>query len=162
MAQFLAVHHGQGPGILWPEHGHPAHDGPDATTVLEAETRDLEHLTGLPVAVERYQAADEGTRLLSAGSSEHLLVHQASGAGSWRLRAGAGTAAEQFFSCRLRSGEMLYIPPDWAWHADLTPSTQLLLTRLGPPTAHTGEAKADLPTSPSDRQPSQDVSPRPW
>ncbi|WP_329316929.1 hypothetical protein OG723_43120 (plasmid) [Streptomyces sp. NBC_01278] len=130
LAQFLALCHGQGPAILWPEQERVAHEGQDATTVLAAEGRELARLTGLQPTIEWHRADEGGARPLSTGSSGHLLVQQEDGAGTWRLHAVPG--AEESFSCRLRSGEVLYVPPGWSWRADLTPGARLLLTRLGP------------------------------
>ncbi|MEV6581977.1 hypothetical protein AB0M92_27860 [Streptomyces sp. NPDC051582] len=131
LAQFLAVCGGQGrPAILWPEQERVAHEGQDAAAALAAEVRELARLTGLQPAVEWHRADTEGTRRLSTGSSVPLLVQQAGGAGTWLLHAGPG--GEDPFSCRLRSGEVLYVPPGWSGLADLTPGARLLLIHLGP------------------------------
>ncbi|MFD9793372.1 hypothetical protein ACFWXK_20765 [Streptomyces sp. NPDC059070] len=142
LLQFLHLYQDQGPGLLWPEHDRPAHDGPDATAALDAEARVLAELTALPVAIESHRAAEQGTRPHADASPGHLLVHQETGAGSWRLRtesappadgdARADGEAEESFRCRLRSNEVLYVPPGWSWQAELTAGAELLLTRLGP------------------------------
>ncbi|MEU6312332.1 hypothetical protein [Streptomyces sp. NPDC047014] len=130
LAQFLALCRSQGPGILWPEQERAAYAARDAAAALAAEARELARLTGLRTVIERHHADEDGARPLSAGTFGHLLVHQECGAGTWRLHAGPGP--EESFSCRLRSGEVLYIPPRRSWRADLTPGARLLLTRLGP------------------------------
>ncbi|MFE2144166.1 hypothetical protein ACFXA3_20920 [Streptomyces sp. NPDC059456] len=130
LAQFLARCRGQGPAILWPEQERATHEGQEAAAVLAAEARELARLTGLQSDIERHRADEDGARPLSAGSFGHLLVQQENGAGTWRLHAVSG--AEEPFSCRLRSGEVLYVPPGWGWRADLTPGARLLLTRIGP------------------------------
>lgn len=171
LARFLQVCRGQGPSLLWPEHERPAPDAPDAAAVLDAEARTLETLTDLPVTIECHLAADQGTRPLSTASSGCLLVHQETGAGSWRLLHGAEEQDESgaSFNCRLRSGEVLYIPPGWSWQAHLTRNSRLLLTRLGPSAAPGTEAMAGLPkpqpagpTGPWDRRSPEDTPPSPW
>ncbi|MGW6412507.1 hypothetical protein ACWF95_35740 [Streptomyces vinaceus] len=131
LVQFLALCRSQGPCILWPEQERAARAAQDAAAALTAEARELARLTGLRTVIECHRADRDGARPLSEGSFGHLLVQQEQGAGTWRLHAGPG--AEASFSCRLRSGEVLYIPPDRSWRADLTPDARLLLTRLSPP-----------------------------
>ncbi|RKT16647.1 hypothetical protein BX285_0993 [Streptomyces sp. 1114.5] len=137
LAGFLDVlGRGDGPGILWPEEERPADGRPDAVAALTAEARALERLTGTPVTIETHRADEGGNRPMSAGSAGRLLVRHTAGAGSWTLLTGTGRAAQDSFRCRLRSDEVLYVPPGWRWHAHLTPHARLTLTRLGPPAAH--------------------------
>jgi hypothetical protein len=71
---------------------------------------------------------------------DHVMVHQTAGAGDWQVSAptsavsdasGAGTRAETALRCRLRASEVLYVPPQHSWHADLSRTAQYLLTYLG-------------------------------
>ncbi|WP_051966953.1 hypothetical protein [Kitasatospora mediocidica] len=124
LALFLSVHLDRGPGVLWPEHDHPAlaaASPPDGAARLAA---DLGRWTGLP--------ARTGIGLTGDGQQAapaHLVIHQTSGAGVWHLRRGHGEAAESF-RYRLRSGEVLYIPPRWAYRAELTPDARFIATLL--------------------------------
>ncbi|MEU9774307.1 MULTISPECIES: hypothetical protein [unclassified Streptomyces] len=128
LAQFLAVCDGREPAILWPEQDH-ARDGRDAAA-RASETRELARLTGLHPSLACHLADVEGPRCSSAGSADCLLVQQTEGAGSFLLP--AGPSGEPSFSCRLRSGEVLYVPPGRGWRADLTPGARLLLISLAP------------------------------
>ncbi|MFI9063947.1 hypothetical protein ACIGQE_19010 [Streptomyces sp. NPDC053429] len=147
---FLSVHLGRAPGILWPEYDHPALvEGPGAcdpelvNAQLGLLTTQLGCLTGLSARTVAVDTADGGggaTRAVrpGAGSGDHLLVHQIAGAGSWRLSRTRTTAAAEpgptSFACRLRPGEVLYVPAHWSRRAEFTAGARYAVTRLWAPT----------------------------
>ncbi len=105
LTEFLRVHLGRGPGMLWPEHedGDPADwDRPWADRLAA----DLTHLLRLPVRhVPDPDVPDPRT------PTHHLLILQATGASLWHLWPAAGADARPQ-SLRLRVGEALYVPAD--------------------------------------------------
>ncbi|MFG2310976.1 hypothetical protein ACGFS9_20235 [Streptomyces sp. NPDC048566] len=132
LAQFLAVCEGRGPAMLWPEQDHARH-GRDVAARAR-ESRELARLTGLHPSLACHVADVEGPHRSSAGSTDRLLVQQIDGAGTFLLP--VGQVGEPPFTCRLRSGEVLYVPPGRSWRADLTPGARLLLISLAPGRPH--------------------------
>lgn len=147
---FLSVHLGRAPGILWPEYDHPALvEGPGACEPELADsqlgllTAQLGCLTGLSARTLAVDTADGGEGAARAvrpgdGGGDHLLVHQIAGAGTWRLSRTRTAAATEpgptSFACRLRPGEVLYVPAHWSRRAEFTAGARYAVTRLRAPT----------------------------
>ncbi|MFJ1546624.1 hypothetical protein [Streptomyces sp. NPDC088246] len=125
---FLSVHLGRAPGVMWPEHEHPAFESLQRPEVLDDLAAELGLRTGL-VTSSRVSRTCEGARNPAA----HLVIHQTEGAGSWRLRGDRADGGAGAFRHRLRSGEVLYIPARWSWTVELTPGAQYVVTDLTPP-----------------------------
>lgn len=118
---FLSVHLDRAPGVLWPEYDHPVPDAPQWSRVLDG------------LALER----GPGARLVArsggtAGPPAHRVIHQVEGAGTWRLSRERGGVGADAFRCRLRAGEVLYVPPLWSWSVELTSGGRYVLTELAP------------------------------
>lgn len=118
---FLSVHLDRAPGVLWPEYEHPALGAPEWSQVLDGLALELGPGTDLV-------ARSGGT----GGPAAHRVVHQIEGAGTWRLSGDRGGVGADGFQCRLRSGEVLYIPARWSWSVELTPGGRYVLTDLAP------------------------------
>ncbi|MGW7192061.1 hypothetical protein [Streptomyces sp. NPDC054838] len=147
---FLSVHLGRAPGILWPEYDHPAlvegagAGDPELTAAqLGLLTAGLGCLTGLSACTVAVDTADGGEDTAhgvrpGADGGDHLLVHQIAGAATWRLsrtRTAAGAEpGPTSFACRLRPGEVLYVPAHWSRRAEFTGGARYAVTRLGEPT----------------------------
>ncbi|MFI9269759.1 hypothetical protein ACIGXM_03410 [Kitasatospora sp. NPDC052896] len=129
LALFLAVHHDRSPGVFWPEHEHPAYRPAASADQLDLLAVCLGRLTGYAVRTVRGTVAGDSVRYAPVDS--HVMVHQTVGVGEWYV-SGAGPAAPVALQCRLRAGEVLYIPPRCAWRADLSPTSRHLLSYLGP------------------------------
>ncbi|MFE9561167.1 hypothetical protein ACFYM0_08675 [Streptomyces sp. NPDC006487] len=132
LALFLSVYRDAGPAILWPEHDHPS-SHPEATAadlaVLEAE---LSTALGTSVRIT-HDAPDAPRQTRQGPDSTHTLVQQLSGGGDWTLHPGTGNDTPTApFHCRLRAGELLYVPPGRAWTADLSASARYLLIHIEP------------------------------
>lgn len=148
---FLSVHLGRAPGILWPEHDHPALvEGPGEcdpeliTAQLGLLTAGLGCLTGLSARTVAVDTADDEGDAAHAvrpavDTGDHLLVHQITGAATWRLsrtRTAADTEpGPTSFACRLRPGEVLYVPAYWSRRAEFTAGVRYAVTRLRDPAA---------------------------
>ncbi|MFB7662761.1 hypothetical protein ACFC1R_02295 [Kitasatospora sp. NPDC056138] len=129
LALFLDVHHDRSPGVFWPDHEHPAYRPAAGAAELELLADRLGVLTGYAVRTVRGVGRDGQVRYEAVDS--HVMVHQIAGAGEWYV-AGSVNAAPVTLRCRLRAGEILYIPPRCTWRADLSPTSQHLLSYLGP------------------------------
>ncbi|GHH85698.1 hypothetical protein GCM10018793_54730 [Streptomyces sulfonofaciens] len=134
LALFVFAHLGRAPGILWPEHDHPAlrpQAGPEELALL---AEGLSRATGLPVRTCRLEPVGAG--LQTGSARRHCLFHQTAGTGKWWLLAGpadsAGAGSTAFRTYRLRVSEILYVPVHWTWLVDLAPGGRLIHTCLGP------------------------------
>ncbi|MEU6017896.1 hypothetical protein ABZ826_28795 [Streptomyces sp. NPDC047515] len=125
---FLSVHLDRAPGVMWPEHEHPALGTPQRPEALDGLAAELGLRTGLLASSGRGSRTGGGPRNPTA----HLVIHQTEGAGMWRLR-DDGDEGTGDFRHRLRSGEVLYIPARWSWTVELTPGAQYVVTDLTPP-----------------------------
>ncbi|MFI6149301.1 hypothetical protein [Streptomyces sp. NPDC051109] len=118
---FLSVHLDRAPGVLWPEFEHPALSAPEWSQVLDG------------LALELGPGAHLVARSGGTGNpAAHRVVHQVEGAGTWRLSGEEGAPGADGFQCRLRSGEVLYIPARWSWSVELTSGGRYVLTDLTP------------------------------
>jgi hypothetical protein len=149
VAAFASVFLGRAPGVVWPEHDHPAYDphADEADRVLLA--RGLADLMGRPVQTARSEEAPLSVR--AARASRDTLVHQISGSGHWTLlpdpaehSGGEGELpAKAAISYQLRSREILYIPPGYSWVIQpvIQPSAYLFSFIGDPPpaTGHTAQ-----------------------
>ncbi|MFJ1708955.1 hypothetical protein [Kitasatospora sp. NPDC088346] len=128
LALFLSVHRDRAPGLLWPEHDHPACRPWATRAVIDLMAGELAGLVGARVSA----VSGDGTARRARGGPEpaHLLVRQNAGAGSWTLRPGPWGAVTEPFHCRLRADEVLYVPPGCGWSADLSPGSRYLLIRI--------------------------------
>ncbi|MFC5955322.1 hypothetical protein ACFP51_12750 [Streptomyces pratens] len=127
LAVFLTLHLGRAPGVLWPEHDHPAFDerpgadrAPEGTSTPDTLAAGIAAATGM------------AARLVAAGMPPgHLLVHQIEGAASWSLAGTRDDGGGTSLRYRLRAGEVLYVPDGWSRTAEPTPDarwTVVLLT----------------------------------
>lgn len=148
---FLSVHVGRAPGVLWPEHDHPAFgddadcSGPGGSAAhaarLDRFTAELGTLTGLSVRTvsvhaESGGAGDPGRPVVRAGAvsdRDHLLIHQVTGAGTWRLAGSREDGRPGAFRCRLLPGEVLYVPAGWSHRAECTPRARYAVIALRQP-----------------------------
>ncbi len=127
LLDFFSVHRSVAPGLLWPQHQHPAYR-PHASRADHALLSEaLIVRTGLLCRIWQEQAPSCGVR--AGRTRSHLLVHQTTHAADWALSGPGGT-----FRCRLVSMDILYIPPRHAWHARLGSQALLTFTTLGPDT----------------------------
>ncbi|MFJ7492625.1 hypothetical protein ACIQZB_15475 [Streptomyces sp. NPDC097727] len=126
---FLSVHLDRAPGVMWPEHEHPALGSPQRPEALDDLAAELGLRTGLVTSSGRGSRTCEGARNPAA----HLVIHQTEGAGLWRLRGDRADDGAGAFRHRLRSGEVLYIPARWSWTVELTPGAQYVVTDMTPP-----------------------------
>lgn len=154
VALFLSVHLGRAPGVLWPEHDHPVFGddgdgaGPDEAagpggsgaraTRLDRFNAELGTLTGLSVRAvgvhaEAGDAGDPGRRGAgpdAVSDRDHLLIHQMTGAGTWRLAGSGEDGRPGAFQCRLLPGEVLYVPARWSHRAECTPRARYAVIAL--------------------------------
>ncbi|MFE2551955.1 hypothetical protein ACFXGI_25875 [Streptomyces sp. NPDC059355] len=132
LALFLSVHRGGGPGILWPDHDHPGCRVKATEADLAVLRAELSAVLGAAVRVSR-GAPDAPRQVRGGPDPARTLVRQVSGGGGWTLGPGAeDVRAEPPFHCRLRAGELLYVPPGRAWTAELSASARYLLIRIEP------------------------------
>ncbi|MGW2668080.1 hypothetical protein ACWC5F_08445 [Streptomyces sp. NPDC001272] len=130
LALFLSVHRGTAPGILWADHDHPGCRAHASEADLAALGAALSAVLGVPVRVAR-GAPDAPRQVRGGPDAARVLVRQVSGGGDWTLGPGAGGVPAEPFHCRLRAGELLYVPPGRPWTGELSPSGQYLLIRIG-------------------------------
>lgn len=148
VALFLSVHVGRAPGVLWPEHDHPAFgDGADAggrgpadfagpggsgvhAARLDRFTAELGTLTGLSV---RTVSVPPESPPGAVSDRDHLLIHQMGGAGTWRLAGPGEDGRPGAFRCRLLPGEVLYVPAGWSHRAECTPRARYAVIALRQP-----------------------------
>ncbi|MER6781112.1 MULTISPECIES: hypothetical protein [unclassified Streptomyces] len=131
LALFLSVHRGGGPGILWPDHDHPGCRANATEADLALLRTELSALLGAAVRVSP-GAPDAPRQVRGAPVSARTLVRQVSGGGGWTLAPGTEGIRAEPFHCRLRAGELLYVPPGRAWTAELSASARYLLMRIEP------------------------------
>ncbi|MDJ0381408.1 hypothetical protein [Streptomyces sp. G-G2] len=115
------------PGVLWPEHDHPAYGPAARASDLSALADGLAHLTGLRVRTEAAATPAADGPPLTGRAAGDLLLHQTAGTTVWHL-----TPARTVPHCRfrLRPGEVLHVPADWSWYAAAAPGTRYLVTHL--------------------------------
>ncbi|MEV7022785.1 hypothetical protein [Kitasatospora sp. NPDC093558] len=128
LVYFLGAHLDRAPGVLWPEHDHPAVRDRTDPGALERLAHDLSRLTGLSARCETPGPAGAG---LAGGG--HLLVHQTRRTALWRLRHDPDGGRAASFRWHLRPGEVLYVPARWSWHAEPAPGSRSVVTRLAAP-----------------------------
>ncbi|MFH7596335.1 hypothetical protein WDV06_14695 [Streptomyces racemochromogenes] len=146
---FLSVHLDRTPGVLWPEYDNPAFGGADETGAGSAGggvcpeqasrfTADLASLTGLSVRLDRVATAGAvpGADADEAwtgqpGGREHLLIHQLAGAVTWQLSGAGRSGRPETFQCRLRPGELLYVPAGWSRRRVGAPRARYVIICLG-------------------------------
>ncbi|QMU78208.1 hypothetical protein GXW83_23400 [Streptacidiphilus sp. PB12-B1b] len=126
LAFFLSVHLDRAPGVLWPDHDHPAL-GARADPLLHRELASgISRLTGLALQQGGHDPSGRGV------AEGHLLVHQTGGSTLWRLDVRAGGGRSAALRWCLRAGEVLYVPVDWAWQSEPATRSRSLITRLVP------------------------------
>ncbi|KJK57856.1 hypothetical protein [Saccharothrix sp. ST-888] len=130
LALFLDVHHNRSPGVFWPDHEHPAYRPAARAAELDLLANRLGHLTGY--TVHTVHGAGEGREVRYEAVDSHVMVHQTAGAGEWYVAGSANAVPVITLRCRLRAGEILYVPPRCTWRAELSPTSQYLLSYLGP------------------------------
>lgn len=125
LALFLSVHADIGPAVLWPEYEHPAYDSAVGGDPDRRLAQALIQLTGVPVRTLRGEGAASAARYGRMGTP--TLAHQISGRGLWVLHPQGSGAVD--FRCRLRAGEVLYIPASHMWSTtELSGHSRFLLT----------------------------------
>lgn len=129
LAVFLAVHQDRAPGILWPEYEHPACRPRARGAVLDRMADGLAELVHRPV---RISSCAGGLSASGGPAAAHQLVVQTAGGGDWSLRSAPGSAVRPPFRCRLRAGEVLYIPPHSPWRASFFRASPYLLITVDP------------------------------
>lgn len=133
VAAFASVFLGRAPGVVWPEHDHPA-CGPLADeSDRELLAEGLSDLLGRPVRTVCSEQAPLSVRAARAPCD--TLVHQISGSGHWTLLPDLGERREREETppvegpvrFQLRTTEVLYIPPNYSWVIQpvVQPSTYL-------------------------------------
>ncbi|WP_055527387.1 hypothetical protein [Streptomyces graminilatus] len=139
VAQFVALHLGRAPGVLWPEHDHPplgdgADDGEDpaAAPDLDAFAARIAAATGLAAGPGRVGAPPG-----------HLLVHQIAGAATWDITGVGGDGQGASLRYRLRAGEVLYVPDGWSRTAEPARDARWAVFVLAPE----GSAAPDQPAT---------------
>ncbi|MEV6394698.1 hypothetical protein AB0M39_07930 [Streptomyces sp. NPDC051907] len=128
LALFLSVHLDRTPGILWPEHDHPAFGARPGPAGLAGLADGLGRLTGLAVRTRPGLRSDS----VPGSGSGHRLIHHTAGAVNWQLRDGSASDAAEPLRWRIRPGEVLYVPSHWTWHAELALGTRFVVTHLVP------------------------------
>ncbi|MDX3076292.1 hypothetical protein [Streptomyces sp. MI02-7b] len=130
VAAFASVFLGRAPGVVWPEHDHPACDPLAAEADRELLALGLAGLLGRAVQTVPSERAPLSVRAARAPCD--TLVHQTSGSGLWTLLPGPGEdlqalPTENAVHFQLRSTEVLYIPPNYSWIIQpvVQPSTYL-------------------------------------
>ena len=127
LALFLSVHRDRAPGLLWPEYEHPAYRADATTAAVELLASSLERATGRPVRTVR--EGGNGRTVHYEAVPDHVMVHQTTGAGDWLVS--ASPSAAPVLQCRLRASEVLYVPPQHAWRAELSSTARYLVTYIG-------------------------------
>lgn len=121
IAAFASVFLGRAPGVVWPEHDHPA-CGPRADEEdRELLAEKLAELLGRPIRTVRSEQVPLSVRAARAPCD--TLVHQTEGSGHWTLVPDLGECQDQNNAplterpvhIQLRSTEVLYIPPNYSW-----------------------------------------------
>ncbi|MBT2453671.1 hypothetical protein [Streptomyces sp. ISL-86] len=129
LALFLSVHWDRGPGILWPDQDHPACRANATEVDLAVLGAELSAVLGAVVRVTR-GVPDAPGQVRGGPDSARTLVRQVSRGGGWTLGPGTGSVPAEPFHCRLRAGELLYVPPGRAWTAELSAAARYLLIRV--------------------------------
>lgn len=130
LALFLSLHRDRAPGILWADHEHPAGRPRADSADLALLSDGLARLVGRPARTAR--DTDSADRTRSDPSALHTLVHQTEGGGDWAVSPGPAQTASPPLHCRLRAGEVLYIPPRWAWQVELSDTSSYIVTFIEP------------------------------
>ncbi len=125
---FLFLHLSRTPGVLWPDHEHPACRPLPRATDIGLLADGLTRLTGR--TAHTVHNTGTGHHVRSEPTVAHTVVHQVAGSGNWYASSTATGSAPAAFHYRLRSGEVLYIPPHHVWGTDLSPASQYLVTTI--------------------------------
>ncbi|MFF3653426.1 hypothetical protein ACFYXV_32925 [Streptomyces sp. NPDC002181] len=101
-------------------------------------TAELASLTGLSVRLDRVETAGalpgvgaDAAWTGQPGGREHLLIHQMAGAVTWQLGGTGESGRPESFQCRLRPGELLYVPAGWSRRRVGTPQARYAVICLG-------------------------------